>query len=63
MQTFLQRYSSQPAEYKQTKEWNDAALGDIEDLLRCYESWLTRPSLRDGRIPKPEVDIRFTPRV
>jgi hypothetical protein len=63
MQAFLDRYSSQPAEYAQTQRWTADALADIADLLNCHQAWSARTPLGGGKIPKPEVEIRFTPRV
>jgi hypothetical protein len=31
--------------------------------LRCQAAWASRYALSAGKIPKPEVDIRITPRV
>jgi hypothetical protein len=63
LQDFLQRYADGPAQYRQTKRWNQAAREDIRDLLQCQAAWASRPSLAGRNIPKPEVDIRITPRV
>jgi predicted acylesterase/phospholipase RssA len=61
-QTFLQRYSSDPASYKQTDVWAAAALQRIDVLMNLAEQWRTGPLFRDGEIPLPDSDLRITPR-
>jgi len=63
LRNFLNRYRSAPAEYEQTGEWIAAAEQDIADLMECHQQWLTRKRLRDGRIPKPSVELRMAPKV
>ncbi len=31
--------------------------------MQCHQQWLTRKRLRDGKIPKPSVELRMTPKV
>ena len=62
LQTFLGHYESDD-EYAQSPEWRAAARADAADLMQTAARWLERPPLRRGRIPKPEVDLRITPKV
>jgi predicted acylesterase/phospholipase RssA len=59
----LQRYLEAPARYKQTKPWRDVSQERTETLMREALAWEQPPSLRNEDIPKPEVDLRITPRV
>jgi hypothetical protein len=52
-----------PTRYKQTKAWRDAAKMRTESLMREAAAWAEPPSLRTDDIPKPDVDLRITPRV
>lgn len=61
-QDFLQRYSGIPKSYVQDKAWLDTALRRIDDLMKLAEEWRNRPFFRDGKIPRPESDLRITPR-
>ena len=60
---FLARYADAPAEYRQTREWRDAAARDTEDLMHGADGWLARRSLRGDSLPKPDPEFRITPRV
>jgi hypothetical protein len=60
--TFLQRYSSDPASYDQTGPWVEAALKRSDDLMKLAEEWRNAPFFRDGKIPRPDSDLRITPR-
>jgi predicted acylesterase/phospholipase RssA len=59
---FLERHAPTPP-FAQTTEWRHAAREDAPDLMHTMDRWLDRPRLRDGEIPKPEVDLRITPQV
>jgi len=59
----LHQYVAAPARYKQTKAWRDAAMARAESLMREAERWAEPPSLRNEDIPKPDVDLRITPRM
>ena len=63
LRDFLERYPEEPAEYKQTGTWNEAARKAAAELSEGAKTWGTRPALRDGKIPKPETDLRITPKI
>lgn len=63
LKDFLARYRDNPKSYKQSQAWLHAAESDIEELMRCYPERGERTPLQDGDIPKPEVDLRLTPKV
>jgi predicted acylesterase/phospholipase RssA len=55
--------SPEPTRYKQTRAWRDVARERTASLMREAEAWAEPPSLRNDDIPKPDVDLRITPRV
>jgi hypothetical protein len=59
---FLQRYAGAPQAYRQTKEWLDATTVRFDNLMELARAWEDRPLFRDGAIPRPETDLRITPR-
>jgi Patatin-like phospholipase len=59
----LERYLAAPSRYKQTKPWRDVSKVRTESLMREAATWDEPPSLRNEDIPKPDVDLRITPRV
>ncbi len=59
----LERYLAAPSRYKQTKPWRDVSKERTESLMREASTWQEPPSLRNEDIPKPDVDLRITPRV
>lgn len=59
---FLVRYANDPKTYVQDKAWVGMALGRIEDLMKLAEDWRGKPAFQDGKIPRPESDLRITPR-
>jgi hypothetical protein len=61
-QKFLVRYSANPESYKQTGVWVQAALKRTDDLMQLAQQWRTAPLFRDGEIPRPDSDLRITPR-
>lgn len=61
-QRFLVRYSANPESYKQTGVWVQAALKRTDDLMQLAQQWRTAPLFRDGAIPRPDSDLRITPR-
>jgi predicted acylesterase/phospholipase RssA len=59
----LENYLAAPTRYKQTKSWRDESKRCTESLMREAAEWEQPPSLRNEDIPKPDVDLRITPRV
>jgi predicted acylesterase/phospholipase RssA len=59
----LERYLDAPTRYKQTKAWRDASKVRTESLMKEASEWDQPPSLRNEDIPKPDVELRITPRV
>ena len=53
----------EPTRYKQTRAWRETARERTDSLMREAEAWGEPPSLRNDDIPKPDVDLRITPRV
>jgi hypothetical protein len=53
----------EPTRYKQTRAWREIARERTDSLMREAEAWAKPPSLRNDDIPKPDVDLRITPRV
>ena len=60
---FLRRYANNPAHYKQR---DPARLASIlkrgEQLASIGKEWRQEPTIRKGEIPKPETDLRITPK-
>jgi predicted acylesterase/phospholipase RssA len=59
----LERFLDAPSRYKQTKPWRDVSKVRTGSLMHEALAWEQPPSLRNDDIPKPEVDLRITPRV
>lgn len=65
---FLDRYAQDPASYKQDTYKQDTPNGADDMLKRAGElvaigkAWRTKPTIRDGNIPKPATHLRITPK-
>lgn len=60
---FLRRYANNPAQYKQRDPERLAAiLRRGEQLADIGKDWRQHPTIRDGDIPKPETDLRISPK-
>lgn len=59
---FLQRYSRAPKAYKQTAAWLESARSRFDAAMALAEEWRKKPLFADGKIPRPESDLRITPR-
>jgi len=60
---FLDRYAQDPASYKQdTPERTDDMLKRADELVALGQAWRTKPTIRDGDIPKPATHLRITPK-
>lgn len=63
LEAFLARYAKDPEEYRQSEEWQRDADQDLKELVQLSRAWLARGKLSRGRIPRPPVDMRITPKV
>jgi predicted acylesterase/phospholipase RssA len=59
----LERLLADPPRYEETAAWRDAAGTRTASLMREAAAWQDPPRLCNSHIPKPEVDLRITPRV
>jgi predicted acylesterase/phospholipase RssA len=60
--TFLSTYAASPASYKQDPPHVAALLERAKELVALGQTWRNLPTVRDGHIPKPETDLRITPK-
>src|ERR1700754_1528486 len=60
---FLKRYADDPSSYRQdSKARLEVLLDRARDLALLGEEWRERPFIRQGNIPKPDTDLRITPK-
>ena len=60
---FLKRYADDPSSYRQdSKARLEVLLDRARDLALLGEEWRGRPFIREGNIPKPDTDLRITPK-
>jgi predicted acylesterase/phospholipase RssA len=60
---FLDRYAQHPVSYKQdTPQRVEAMLARAAELVALGKEWRTKPTIRDGNIPKPPTHLRITPK-
>jgi Patatin-like phospholipase len=60
---FLKRYADDPSSYRQdSKVRLEVLLDRARDLALLGEEWRERPLIRDGNIPRPDTDLRITPK-
>ncbi|MBI1866771.1 MAG: patatin-like phospholipase family protein [Methylocystis sp.] len=59
---FLTRYAENPGQYKQDESRLAAMLRRGNKLAAMGTDWRQEPKIRDGRIPKPETDLRISPK-
>jgi predicted acylesterase/phospholipase RssA len=56
-------YAQDPASYKQdTPQRTDDMLKRAGELVALGKAWRTKPTIRDGNIPKPATHLRITPK-
>jgi predicted acylesterase/phospholipase RssA len=60
---FLAEYAGRARSYQQPDGWIDEALINTDALMRIAAQTLDNPLHARGDIPKPETDIRITPRI
>jgi hypothetical protein len=62
-EAFLRRYPPDTAHYKPVSAaWLDEMRRRAEALVKMAENWDSKTKARDGNYPKPETDLRITPR-
>jgi predicted acylesterase/phospholipase RssA len=59
---FLDRYAQQPDQFKQNAAVLAAMLKRGRQLAAEGVEWRSPPTIRDGHIPKPETDLRISPK-
>lgn len=59
---FLARYPALAAEYRQTREDIAEMLKRGAQLAQLGKDWREDPKVRDGKIPRPEANLRITPK-
>jgi predicted acylesterase/phospholipase RssA len=59
---FLDRYSADPASYKQKPPILAAMLKRGAELAASGANWRAEPTIREGNIPKPPTNLRITPK-
>jgi predicted acylesterase/phospholipase RssA len=59
---FLARYSGDPDSYEQEPPILAAMLKRGAELAASGTSWRSKPTIREGRIPKPPTNLRITPK-
>lgn len=60
---FLKRYAANPSSYRQdSKARLEVLLDRPRDLAGLGQDWRERPFIREGNIPKPDTDLRITPK-
>jgi len=59
---FLARYAEHPDQYKQDEPHLVAMLSRGDELADLGTNWRQEPKIRDGKIPKPETDLRISPK-
>jgi len=59
---FLERYPSLAREYRQNPGVLDAMLTRAATLAATGAQWRTAPTIREGEIPKPDTNLRITPK-
>jgi hypothetical protein len=59
---FLARYPYNAEQYKQEPAILTVMLARGQELAAGGAKWRTAPTIRDGRIPKPETNLRISPK-
>jgi hypothetical protein len=59
---FLARYASEPDQYKQDASILAVMLRRGRELASDGANWRIQPTIRNGHIPKPETDLRISPK-
>ena len=60
---FLARYPENAGSYAPvSKVWLDSALNRTQEMMDCAERWAKAPLRHAGKIPRPDCNIRITPK-
>jgi hypothetical protein len=59
---FLARYPGTAKQYKQDPKRLAEMLVRGKELADCGAKWRTKPTIRDGNIPKPATNLRISPK-
>jgi hypothetical protein len=60
--TFLKRYADDPDQYRQDPAIRAAMLARGGELAATGTNWRSPPTIRAGHIPKPDTNLRITPK-
>ncbi|MCP4574103.1 MAG: hypothetical protein GY838_17215 [bacterium] len=61
--TFIRRYGRDPGEYKQSAVWLDRMNSNAGAFADLAEVWVLERSVRGGEFPRPETEVRISPKV
>jgi hypothetical protein len=61
-EAFLNSYPAHAASYKATEPWFDEVHARLKGLLTLTAPWKERPLRATGDIPKPDTNLRVTPK-
>ena len=59
---FLNRCARGTKSYRQKADWHDEARTRTEAVVALAQAWRAAPRINDGKIPRPETDMRITPK-
>lgn len=59
---FLSTYPPNTLQYRPTQAWLDKARARLDSVLKLTDPWASDPLRKEGKIPKPETDLRITPK-
>ncbi|HKH21075.1 MAG TPA: hypothetical protein VKB53_09375, partial [Gammaproteobacteria bacterium] len=58
---FLDRYDFSGSYRPVSETWKKEVLSRAKELVTAGHSWRTDPTVRSGKIPKPDPVMRITP--
>jgi hypothetical protein len=61
-ETFLNTYPPNTQSYKPTQQWFDEVHARLRQLIAVTASWKEHPLRTKGDIPRPDTDLRITPK-
>ncbi|MGI9383034.1 MAG: patatin-like phospholipase family protein [Methyloligellaceae bacterium] len=59
---FLDRYGQKAQSYKQKSGWFPESRRRADAAVDLAKAWRASPRIREGKIPRPDTDMRITPR-
>jgi predicted acylesterase/phospholipase RssA len=60
--TFLKKYAGLAKQYPQDPVVLTAMLDRGDELARLGDAWRTHPTIREGKIPEPDTNLRISPK-